>query len=94
MKQLFHVSAIAAVVAISSGSAQAVDLTIVSWGGAYTASQQKAYHDPYMAMNPDVNIINDDSGAIGLAKLRAQVESGNVTWDIDRHGCRGRDYGM
>ena len=82
MKQLFHVSAIAAVVAIASGSAQAVDLTIVSWGGAYTASQQKAYHDPYMAMNPDVNIINDDSATIGLAKLRAQVESGNVTWDI------------
>ena len=32
----------------------AVELVVVSWGGAYTASQQKAYHDPYMKMNPSV----------------------------------------
>ena len=67
---------------LGAGTALAVDLTVVSWGGAYTASQQKAYHDPYMAANPDVKIINDDSAAEGLAKLRAQVESGNVTWDL------------
>ncbi|MCY4591193.1 MAG: ABC transporter substrate-binding protein [Alphaproteobacteria bacterium] len=69
-------------VVLGAGTALAVDLTVVSWGGAYTASQQKAYHDPYMAENPDVKIINDDSAAEGLAKLRAQVESGNVTWDL------------
>ncbi len=65
-----------------AGAAQAQDLTIVSWGGAYTASQQKAYHEPYMANNSGVNIINDDSAAEGLAKLRAQVEAGNVVWDL------------
>lgn len=57
-------------------------LTIVSWGGAYSNSQQKAYHDPYMKNNPGIKIVNDDSAAEGLAKLRAQVESGNVTWDL------------
>ena len=82
MKQLLRSTVIAVGVVLSAGSVYAVDLTIVSWGGAYTASQQKAYHDPYMAANPDVRIINDDSGAEGLAKIRAQVESGNVTWDI------------
>ena len=82
MKHLFRTAAAAAAVALAGGAAHAVNLTVVSWGGAYTASQQKAYHDPYMAANPDVKIISDDSAAEGLAKLRAQVESGNVTWDL------------
>ena len=29
----------------------AVELVVVSWGGAYTASQQKAYHDPLSLMH-------------------------------------------
>ena len=82
MKRILSSVAIAAAVALAAGSAQAENLTIVSWGGAYTASQQKAYHEPYMAANPNVKIINDDSAAEGLAKLRAQVESGKVTWDV------------
>ena len=57
-------------------------LVIVSWGGAYTASQQKAYHEPYMKLHPDIKIVNDDSAAQGPAKLRAQIEAGNVTWDL------------
>ena len=55
---------------------------VVSWGGAYTASQQKAYHEPYMAANPGIKILNDDSASEGLAKLRAQAEAGNTTWDL------------
>ena len=82
MKVLLTTTVVAAGVALAAGSAQAADLTIVSWGGAYTASQQRAYHDPYTAENPDVTIINDDNASEGLAKVRAQVESGNVTWDI------------
>ena len=35
--------------AMSATAALAEDMTIVSWGGAYTASQQAAYHDPYSA---------------------------------------------
>ena len=54
----------------------------MSWGGAYSASQQNAYHDPYMANNPGVNIINDESSAEAVAKLRAMNEAGNVTWDV------------
>ncbi len=65
-----------------AGTAVAEDMTIVSWGGAYLASQQNAYHDPYMALNPGVNIINDDSSAEAVAKIRAMAEAGNITWDV------------
>ena len=58
------------------------ELIVVSWGGAYTASQQKAYHEPYMAANPGIKIINDDSAGSALAKLRAMNEAGNVTWAL------------
>ena len=64
------------------GQAIAQDMTIVSWGGAYSASQLKAYHEPYMANNPGVNIINDESSNEGVAKLRAMNEAGNITWDL------------
>jgi len=57
------------------------EMTIVSWGGAYSASQQNAYHDPYMEMT-GVSIINDESSAEAVAKLRAMNEAGNVTWDV------------
>ena len=59
----------------------ASEMTIVSWGGAYSASQQAAYHDPYSEM-AGVTIINDESSAEAVAKLRAMNEAGNVTWDV------------
>ena len=71
-----------AISAIGATGASADDMTIVSWGGAYSASQQNAYHDPYMANNSDVTIINDDSSPEAVAKLRAMNEAGNVTWDV------------
>lgn len=56
-------------------------LTIVSWGGAYQAMQQKAYVQPYAAAT-GVSIVWDESSNEGVAKLRAQNEAGNVTWDV------------
>ena len=72
----------AAVTLTSASAAMAADLVVVSWGGAYTASQQKAYHEPYMAATPGITIINDDSANEAVAKLRAMSEAGNVTWDL------------
>jgi len=72
----------AGICALTAGGAMAQDLTIISWGGAYSASQQNAYHDPYMAANPGVNIINDESSPEAVAKLRAMAEAGNTTWDV------------
>ena len=78
----FHILASAAAAVMIAGAAQAQEMTIVSWGGAYSKSQQNAYHDPYMAKNPGVNIINDESSAEAVAKLRAMAEAGNTTWDV------------
>lgn len=67
---------------VCAGAASAVDMTIVSWGGAYQASQENAYSKPFMAENPDVKITNDPSSNEAVAKLRAMAEAGNVTWDL------------
>ncbi len=76
---VFAITGIA--IAGMASSAQAVDLNVVSWGGAYTASQMNAYHKPYMEANPGVKINSIDYSG-GLAEMRAQTESGNVTWDL------------
>ncbi|MEI2807444.1 extracellular solute-binding protein [Albidovulum sp.] len=67
---------------LAAGSASAIDLTFSSWGGAYQNSQVKAYAEPYMAANPDVNIVWDESSDEAVAKLRAMKEAGNLTWDL------------
>ena len=59
------------------GSATA-DITFVSWGGAYTASQQKAYIDTY-SKGSSITVENYNGG---LGEIKAQVEAGNVTWDV------------
>ncbi|MFK7993900.1 MAG: extracellular solute-binding protein [Granulosicoccus sp.] len=56
-------------------------MTIVSWGGAYSNSQNEAYHKPYTSMT-GTEIINDESANEAVAKLRAMNEAGNVTWDV------------
>jgi putative spermidine/putrescine transport system substrate-binding protein len=67
--------------AVLAGSHMANEMTIVSWGGAYSRSQLKAYHEPYSAKT-GVTILNDDSSSTAVAKLRAMNEAGNVTWDV------------
>lgn len=57
-------------------------MTLVSWGGAYQDSQQKAYVEPYLAANPGVTVTWDESSAESTAKMRAMTEAGNVTWDL------------
>jgi putative spermidine/putrescine transport system substrate-binding protein len=56
-------------------------MTVVSWGGAYQNSQQKAYTEPYAA-DTGSSFIWDESSNEATAKLRAQFEAGNVTWDL------------
>jgi len=55
-------------------------ITVVSFGGAYTQSQIEAYHKPFTKKTGiKVNSV-DYTG--GIAQIRAQVEAGNVTWDV------------
>jgi putative spermidine/putrescine transport system substrate-binding protein len=56
-------------------------MTVVSWGGAYQNSQQKAYSEPY-AEATKTAFTWDESSNEAVAKLRAQNEAGNVTWDL------------
>jgi len=74
-------SAIALAGAANAAAHMSGEMTIVSWGGAYSASQQAAYHDPYIA-NTGIAILNDESSGEAVAKLRAMNEAGNITWDL------------
>jgi putative spermidine/putrescine transport system substrate-binding protein len=76
MKVLLKHALLASTIAVTS-SVRA-EVNVVSWGGAYTASQQKAYQDTYKDPQ-SINFIDYNGG---LDEVRSQVESGNVTWDI------------
>tara|TARA_R110002020_G_scaffold247041_2_gene460971 strand:+ start:12027 stop:13130 length:1104 start_codon:yes stop_codon:yes gene_type:complete len=80
-KTLMASTALTLAAGMSYGQEMADEMTIVSWGGAYSNSQIKAYNEPY-AEKTGVNIINDESSAEAVAKLRAMNEAGNVTWDV------------
>ncbi len=56
-------------------------MTIMSWGGAYQTSQQKAYTEPYAAAT-GVTVTWDESSNEAVAKLRAAEEAGNMTYDL------------
>ena len=64
--------ALTAAVTIAGTATAETELVVVSWGGAYSASQQNAYHAPYMKANPGIKIINDDSAPEAVAKLEAR----------------------
>ena len=72
----------AGAVTVFAGAATAQELTFVSWGGAYQKSQLNAYVEPYIANNPGISVVWDESSAEAVAKLRAMNEAGNVTWDL------------
>lgn len=57
-------------------------MTLVSWGGAYQASQVNAYSAPYQAMHDGLEVVWDESSAEAVARLRAMNEAGNITWDL------------
>lgn len=82
MNKLINKTLIATAIsaAVAAGSVQAGEITVVSWGGAYTKSQVEAYHKPWMAQTGNTVISEDYSG--GLAEIKAQVEAGNVTWNL------------
>ncbi|OLP55804.1 spermidine/putrescine ABC transporter substrate-binding protein [Rhizobium rhizosphaerae] len=70
-----------AILSACLSSVQAADaLTIVSYGGQYTASQQKAQYEPFTRQS-GVEIKSVDYNG-GLAELVAQVRSGSVSWDV------------
>lgn len=60
--------------------AAAQTLTVVSYGGAYGAAQRVHMIEPFMAAT-GVNILFEDYSG-GIAEMKAQVEAGNILWDV------------
>ncbi|WP_327590877.1 extracellular solute-binding protein [Nonomuraea sp. NBC_00507] len=64
---------------VKKGALDGVNMTFVSYGGAYQDGQQKAAVDPF-AQESGAKILQD--GPTDYAKIKAQVDSSNVTWDV------------
>ena len=61
-------------------AAAAQEVTVMSWGGAYTKSQIEAYHKPFEAETGiKVNSVDADNPA---TPIKAQVEANNVSIDV------------
>ncbi len=64
----------------AAGAAFAQEVTVMSWGGAYTKSQVEAYHKPFTA-ETGIKIVSVDAGN-PATPIKAQVEAGNVSIDV------------
>jgi putative spermidine/putrescine transport system substrate-binding protein len=84
MKRKFWITAgVAGVLATfaAASSMRAGDaITVASFGGAYTKSQVEGMHKPFTAKTGVAVNSVDYSG--GLAEVKAQEETKNVTWDV------------
>ena len=77
---------------VATGLAQAQTLTIVNQGGAPAEAQRQAIFEPF---SKETGIkITVDTYNQELAKIRAQIETKNLTWDVaslnpinERAGC-------
>jgi putative spermidine/putrescine transport system substrate-binding protein len=56
------------------------DLTVVGWGGSYQEAQRKAYFNPFIKKTG--RQLLDESYNGEMAKIKAMVETKNVTWDV------------
>jgi len=62
------------------GFAAHADITVMGWGGAYTAAQIEAYHKPFTA-ETGIAVISVDADN-PATPVKAQVEANNVTIDV------------
>ena len=63
-----------------AANVSSAQLTAVSFGGAYGEAQQKHMIDPFTKKTGHKILFENYSG--GIAEIKAQVESGNVLWDV------------
>ncbi len=101
MKQLERSGAVALAVLFLAGlstlaPAAADDITVTSWGGAYSMSQREAYYKPYTA-ETGITVLEDEWNA-DVSQIRVQVETGNYKWhvvDVETdHVIAGCDEGV
>jgi putative spermidine/putrescine transport system substrate-binding protein len=63
-----------------AANAMAVDLTVVSFGGANKAAQVKAFYAPWEAKGNGKIIAGEYNGE--MAKVKAMVDTKSVSWDL------------
>ena len=78
--KLTHLLTSAAIVAALTVPATAKDFVAVSFGGAYGAAQKEHMIDPYTEATGNPVLFEDYGG--GIAEIKAQVEAGNIQWDV------------
>jgi putative spermidine/putrescine transport system substrate-binding protein len=79
MKKLLATTALAVLLMPSVSAFAGDELTVVSWGGAYSASQKAAFIDPFNAAG---NKVTEAEYNGEVAKIKAMVEAKAVTWDV------------
>lgn len=78
---IFKATIIASTVLMSGGfSAQARDLTVVSWGGNFQDAQRKIFFEPFAAEIGKP--VLDESWDGGYGVLQAKVKAGVPNWDV------------
>lgn len=80
MKRSLQLAATTVLSGLVATSALAGDLTIVGWGGTTQAAHKDAYFTPFMEESGKTIVEDEWNGE--MAKIRAMVETGDVTWDI------------
>ena len=60
-------------------------LVVCSWGCVYQKALRKAYYEPF---EKETGIRVIDTSAPKFAKVKAQVDSNNIEWDVIEGGDR------
>lgn len=79
MKRKYMMASAAAMLVVATG-AEARDLTIAGWGGAYNEAQRESHYAPFAAIKG--SSVAEDTYLGGLAEIKAMVEAGNPKWDL------------
>jgi len=78
---IFKATIIASTILTATGlSAQARDLTVVSWGGNFQDAQRKIFFEPFAAETGKP--VLDESWDGGYGVLQAKVKAGVPNWDV------------
>jgi putative spermidine/putrescine transport system substrate-binding protein len=96
MKKCMKALSLAVVAACCAQAAQAADLTVISFGGANKAAQEKAYYAPF-TKSTGIKVVGGEYNG-EMAKVKAMVDTKSVSWDVveveSPELARGCDEGM
>ncbi|RMC98462.1 ABC transporter substrate-binding protein [Aquitalea palustris] len=96
MKKCMKALSLAVVAACCAQTALAADLTVISFGGANKAAQEKAYYAPFTKAT-GVKVVGGEYNG-EMAKVKAMVDTKSVSWDVleveSPELARGCDEGM